>query len=98
MQKDEQIEFWISQIKEILNDSSRTNPEKKSELDDLEEQIKDRLEDPNLNFNDDYVENVMIHIIADYECLSINNAYIYTEPSYMVDSNPSEPALVLSPL
>ena len=62
MQSDEQIEFWINQIKEIKNDSSRTNSEKKSELDDLEEQIKDRLEDSNLNFKDDYIENVMIRL------------------------------------
>ena len=62
MQSDEQIEFWINHIKEIKNDSSRTNSEKKSELDDLEEQIKDRLEDSNLNFKDDYIENVMIRL------------------------------------
>ena len=62
MQSDEQIEFWINQIKEIKNDSSRTNSEKKSEQDDLEEQIKDRLEDSNLNFKDDYIENVMIRL------------------------------------
>ena len=62
MQSDEQIEFWINHIKEIKNDSSRTNSEKKSEQDDLEEQIKDRLEDSNLNFKDDYIENVMIRL------------------------------------
>lgn len=61
-QKDEQIEFWLDQVKEILSDTSRTKQEKEPDLDDLEEQIKDRLDDPNLNFSDDYVDDVMSRI------------------------------------
>jgi len=50
MLSDEQIEFWLNQMKEIVNDHSRSKKQKESDLDDLEEQIKDRLDDPNLNF------------------------------------------------
>lgn len=58
-QKDEQIEFWLNQVKEILNDRGRAKQQKGRDLDDLEEQIKDRLDDLNLNFTDDYIEDVM---------------------------------------
>lgn len=58
-QKDEQIEFWLNQMGEILKDRSRTEQQKERGLDDLEERIKDRLEVPDLNFADDYIEYVM---------------------------------------
>jgi hypothetical protein len=58
-QKDERIEFWLNQVEEIRNDRSRAKQQKERDLDDLEEQIKDRLEDPKLNFKDDYIEDVM---------------------------------------
>jgi hypothetical protein len=63
MQRDEQIEFWISQMKEIVNDSSRTRVEEKSYLDDLEEQIKDRMDDPKLKFEDEYLQDVMGRVV-----------------------------------
>jgi hypothetical protein len=58
-QKDEQIEFWLNQMREILKDRSRTEQQKECGLDDLEERIKDRLEVPDLNFADEYIEDVM---------------------------------------
>lgn len=58
-QKDEQIEFWLNQMREILKDRSCTRQQKERGLDDLEERIKDRLEIPDLNFADEYIEDVM---------------------------------------
>jgi dsDNA-specific endonuclease/ATPase MutS2 len=58
-QKDEQIEFWLNQMREILKDRSRTEQQIERGLDDLEERIKDRLEVPDLNFADEYIEDVM---------------------------------------
>lgn len=58
-QKDEQIEFWLNQMREILKDRSCTGQQKERGLDDLEERIKDRLEIPDLNFADKYIEDVM---------------------------------------
>lgn len=58
-QKDDQIELWLNQVKEIVNDSGRSNNQKGPDLDGLEELIKDRLDDPNLNFTDAYVDDVM---------------------------------------
>jgi Holliday junction resolvase RusA-like endonuclease len=63
MQSHEQIEFWLSQIKEIANNHSRSKKQKAPDLDNLEEQIKDRLEDPNLNFEDEYIEDVMRRLV-----------------------------------
>ena len=62
MHSDEQIEAWLNEIKKIVNDDSRSK-EKASKLDDLEEHIKDRLEDPNLNFEDEYIEDVMKRLV-----------------------------------
>ena len=58
-QKDEQIESWLNQINELLKESSRTKQQKEMDVDTLEELIKDRLDDPNLNFTDEYIEDVM---------------------------------------
>jgi 3-hydroxyacyl-CoA dehydrogenase len=58
-QKDEQIEFWLNQMREILKDRGRTEQQKERGLDDLEERIKDRLEVPDLNFADEYIEDVV---------------------------------------
>ena len=58
-QKDEQIEFWLNQMRELLKDRSHTEQQKERGLDDLEERIKDRLEVPDLDFADDYIEDVM---------------------------------------
>ena len=63
MQSDEQIEFWLNQMNEIAK-HSRSEKQKESDLDDLEEQIKDRLEDQNLNFEDEYMEDVMRRLVA----------------------------------
>ncbi len=63
MQSDEQIEFWLDQMKEIVNDHSRPKKQKESELDDLEEQIKDRWDDPNLSFEDEYIADVMGRLV-----------------------------------
>jgi hypothetical protein len=63
MESNEQIEFWLNQMKEIVNDHSRPKKQKKSELDDLEEQIKDRWDDPNLNFEDEYIADVMGRLV-----------------------------------
>lgn len=63
MQSDEQIEFWLNQMKEIVNDHSRPKKQKESELDDLEEQIKDRWDDPNLSFEDEYIADVMGRLV-----------------------------------
>lgn len=62
MQSDEQIESWLNEIKKIVNDNARSK-ETASKLDDLEEHIKDRLEDPNLNFEDEYIEDVMKRLV-----------------------------------
>ena len=59
MQSDEQIEYWIAMMKEITKDDSLSKDQKESDLDDLEEQIKDRLGDSNLNFEDEYIVDVM---------------------------------------
>jgi hypothetical protein len=58
-QKDEQIESWLNQINELLKESSRTKQQKKMDVDTLEELIKDRLDDSNLTFTDEYIEDVM---------------------------------------
>jgi hypothetical protein len=57
--KDEQIEFWLNQMRELLKDRSHTEQQNERGLDDLEERIKDRLEVPDLDFADDYIEDVM---------------------------------------
>jgi hypothetical protein len=62
MQSDEQIEFWLNEIKKIVNHGPRSK-ETVAKLDDLEEHIKDRLEDPNLNFEDEYIEDVMKRLV-----------------------------------
>jgi hypothetical protein len=62
MQSDEQIEFWLNEIKKIVNHGIRSR-ETAAKLDDLEEHIKDRLEDPNLNFEDEYIEDVMKRLV-----------------------------------
>ena len=63
MQSDEQIEYWLAMMKGITNDDSLSKEQKESDLDDLEEQIKDRLEDQNLNFEDEYMEDVMRRLV-----------------------------------
>ena len=42
---------------------SRSEKQIESDLDDLEEQIKDRLEDQNLNFEDEYIADVMGRLV-----------------------------------
>jgi hypothetical protein len=59
MHLDEQIEFWVTAIKGIVKDQGISKEQKESDLDDLEEQIKDRLDDSNLNFEDEYIADVM---------------------------------------
>ena len=49
-------------MNEIAN-HSRSEKQIESDLDDLEEQIKDRLEDQNLNFEDEYMEDVMRRLV-----------------------------------
>ena len=49
-------------MNEIVN-HSRSEKQIESDLDDLEEQIKDRLEDQNLNFEDEYMEDVMRRLV-----------------------------------
>ena len=45
-------------MKGIAKDHSLSK-EQTTDLDDLEEQIKDRLDDSNLNFEDEYIADVM---------------------------------------
>ena len=59
MQSDEQIEYWIAMMKKITKDDSLSKDQKESDLDDLEEQIKDRLDDSTYNFEDEYIAEVM---------------------------------------
>ena len=59
MKSDEQIEYWVARMKGIVKDHSLSKEQKASDLDDLEEQIKDRLGDLILNFEDEYIEDVM---------------------------------------
>ena len=59
MHSDEQIEYWIAMMKEITKDDSLSKDQKESDLDDLEEQIKDRLDDSTYNFEDEYIAEVM---------------------------------------
>ncbi len=60
MQSDEQIEIWVAQMIGIVKEKdSLSKEQKESDLDDLEEQIKDRLDDSNLNFEDEYIAEVM---------------------------------------
>ena len=63
MKSDEQIESWLDQMKEILNDHSRSKNQKESDLDDLEEQIKDRWDNPTLNFEDEYIADVIGRLV-----------------------------------
>ena len=53
MHSDEQIEYWISMMKGITKDDNLSKYQKESDLDDLEEQIKDRLDDSTYNFETD---------------------------------------------
>lgn len=59
MNSDEQIEYWVDRMKGIAKDSSVSKEQKESDLDDLEEQIKDRLDDSTLKFEDEYIADVM---------------------------------------
>jgi hypothetical protein len=59
MQSDEQIEYWIAMMKGITKDDSVSKDQKESDIDDLEEQIKDRLDDSTYNFEDEYIAEVM---------------------------------------
>ena len=59
MQSDEQIEYWLAMMKGITNDDSLSKEQKESDLDDLEEQMKDRLYDSTHNFEDEYIADVM---------------------------------------
>ena len=59
MRSDEQIEYWLDMMKGITKDDGLSMEQKESDLDDLEEQIKDRLGDLNLNFEDEYIVDVM---------------------------------------
>jgi hypothetical protein len=59
MQSDEQIEYWIAMMKGISEDDSLSKEQKESDLDDLEEKIKDRLDDSAFNFEDEYIADVM---------------------------------------
>jgi uncharacterized protein YgfB (UPF0149 family) len=56
---DEQIEYWLTQLKDIKNKSSSRGQGKKQEIEELREQIRDKLDDQNLSFTDPYVEDVM---------------------------------------
>lgn len=62
MQSDKQIEFWLNRMNEIAK-HTQSERQKESDLDDLEERIKDRLEDQNLNFEDEYMEDVMRRLV-----------------------------------
>ena len=80
MQSDEQIEFWLNRMNEIAK-HSRSEKQIESDLDDLEEQIKDRLEDQNLNFEDESrqpAELICLNIINE-----IQNSFRYPLFSYM---------------
>ena len=59
MHSDEQIEYWIAMMKGISKDNSLSKEQKESDLDDLEDQIKDRLDDSTFNFEDEYIADVM---------------------------------------
>ena len=59
MHSDEQIEYWLAMMKGISRDDSISKEQKESDLDDLEEQIKDRLDDSTYNFEDEYIAKVM---------------------------------------
>ena len=59
MHSDEQIENWLAMMKGIVKDDSLSKEQKESDLDDLEEQIKDRLDDSTYNFEDEYIADVM---------------------------------------
>ena len=48
-------------MKEIAKDHSLSKEQKESDLDDLEEQIKDKLDDSNLNF--EYIADVMGRLV-----------------------------------
>ena len=52
MHSDEQIGYWLAMMKGITKDDSLSKEQKESDLDDLEEQIKDRLDDSTYNFED----------------------------------------------
>ena len=59
MHSDEQIEYWLDMMKGITKDDGLSKEQKESDLDDLEEQIKDRLDDSTYNFEDEYIAKVM---------------------------------------
>jgi len=59
MHSDEQIEYWVARMKGIAKDRGLSKDQKESDLDDLEEQIKDILDDSNFNFEDEYIADVM---------------------------------------
>jgi len=59
MHPDEQIEYWLDMMKGITKDDGLSMEQKESDLDDLEEQIKDRLDDSTYNFEDEYIAKVM---------------------------------------
>ena len=59
MKSDEQIEYWFARMKGIAKDRNLSKEQKESDHDDLEEQIKDRLDDSNFNFEDEYIADVM---------------------------------------
>jgi hypothetical protein len=63
MHSDEQIEFWVAKMKGIGKDHRLSEEQKESNLDDLEEQIKDRMDDSKLNFEDEYIADVMGRLV-----------------------------------
>ncbi len=63
MHSDEQIEYWVARMEGIVKDHSLSKEQKESDLDDLEEQIKDRLGELILKFEDEYIEDVMRRLV-----------------------------------
>ena len=59
MHSDEQIEYWIAMMKGVAKDDRLSKAQKESDLDDLEEKIKDRLDDSTYDFDDEFIADVM---------------------------------------
>ena len=61
-ENDKQIESWLEQVRDLNNDRTLSEQDKEHQLKGLVEQIRDRLDDPKLNFTDAYLDDVMYRL------------------------------------
>lgn len=79
MHPDEQIGCWLAMMKGITKDDGLSKEHKESDLDDLEEQIKDKLDDSNLKFEYSRSDGKVTDL-RDLDSLPSQNKFIPSSP------------------